>query len=117
MITPLVVVSTCLVQNDTLNANCITRGSPESVVMLPTAPLVALEFGCPNSGVLLTLKTSHRNCRLARSVMWKSLVTAASKTVVCGPRRVLRPLLPTTPGGSTWKGLESPGANAWQALF
>src|SRR5262249_16229863 len=104
---------TCLVQNDTLRANCITRGSPESVVILPTAPLVTLEFGCPNSGVLLTLKTSHRNCRLALSVIWKSLVTAPSKTVLCGPGRVVRPLLPTTPGGSTWNALAE---NQWNGF-
>src|SRR5215472_12814165 len=67
-------------QKDSLKANCITLGSPESVVMLPAAPLVMFPLGWPNSGVLVRLKTSHRNCRCARSVMWKSRVSATSKT-------------------------------------
>lgn len=47
-------------QNVNRSANCMTRGSPDSVVMLAALPLVILPFGWPNSGVFVTLKTSQR---------------------------------------------------------
>ena len=46
-------------QNASRNANCITRGSPESDVILATPPLVIFPFGWPNSGVFVTLNTSQ----------------------------------------------------------
>ncbi len=89
-------------------ASCIARGSPASEVIWPVEPLLNLLLGWPNSVVLLTLKTSQRNSRLAVSWRGNSRSSAASKTLTPGPRRVLRPLLPMTPAAGRAKASESP---------
>src|SRR5262249_11716237 len=104
-------------QNSNLKANCITRGSPESVVILPTAPLVKLFWGCPKITALATLKTSQRNCRCVRSVIPKLRTKEVSKTFVCGPTKVFRPESPMAPGAVTAKALLSPGASWVQVLL
>src|SRR5262247_3611684 len=82
------------VQNDSRSANCISRGSPASELILPTEPLLRLEVGCPNSAWLNRLNTSQRNCRFALSRTGTSLSKAKSNTLVLGPRSVLRPKSP-----------------------
>ena len=76
------------------------RGSPAIEVMVPTLLEVSDALGCANRVEFVRLKTSQRNCSFVRSVMPKSRVSPKSKTLVCGPRSVLRPLLPeATPVG------------------
>src|SRR5215471_12319933 len=94
----------------------MTRGSPDRLVILPAALLLKLLLGWPNSGVLVTLKTSQRNSRLTRS-MGNSRSRAASKTLVRGPIMVLRPLLPKVPAaGSAYASVRF-DANVVHALF
>src|SRR4051812_553926 len=72
----------------------MTRGSPERLVMEETPPLLASPLGCPKRAWLATLKTSQRASRFQSSWRGMCLMSAASKTLVLGPRRVLRPVLP-----------------------
>src|SRR5262245_39725054 len=65
--------------------------------MVPSAARVGEDAFAPGllkAGVLLTLKTSHRNCRLSRSVILKLRKRLASRLMTPGPRRILRPVLP-----------------------
>ena len=91
-------------------AICMTRGSPANVVMLPTLPELRFVFGRPNIGVLVRLKTSQRNWRLMASWMAKSRMSEKSKTVACGPRRMLAPALPNCPFTGNAKALVPFGA-------
>src|SRR5207253_4309402 len=71
----------------------------------------------PNCAVLDRLKTSHRNSRPARSVMGKSRWIAKLNTLVCGPRRMLRPAFPYCPGVCSAKALVPAGLMARHAAL
>src|SRR5262245_31374554 len=78
-------------QKFNLSANCIKRGSPERVVILPKAELLKLRSGSPNCGVLNALNISQRSSRLRPSPKNPNVrANAKSKFVKPGPRRVLR---------------------------
>src|SRR5215510_16315321 len=82
-------------QKFNLIANCINRGSPERVVILPKAELLKLRSGSPNCGVLKALNISQRNSKLRPSPKTpKVRANEKSKFVRPGPRRVLRPQVP-----------------------
>src|SRR2546429_6789878 len=48
-------------QNTSRSANCITRGSPASLVIVATAALLMFDSGTPNSSALKRLNTSQRS--------------------------------------------------------
>src|SRR2546429_2320008 len=48
-------------QNTSRSANCITRGSPASLVIVATAALLMFDSGRPNSSALKRLNTSQRS--------------------------------------------------------
>src|SRR5262249_44917976 len=84
-----------------LSANCITRGSPERVVILPKAELLKLRSGNPNCGALNALNISQRSSKLRPSPKNPNVrANAKSKLVRPGPRCVLRPQVPNRFCGS-----------------
>src|ERR1700747_2749402 len=73
-------------------------------VITPAWPLKTLLFGFCRLARLKALKTSHRNMRLKRSVMWKFLSKPQSAVNKPGPRSELREAFPKlnvggAPGG------------------
>jgi len=85
-------------QNANRRANCITRGSPARLVMLPAAALLKFIFGRLRILVFVRLNISQRNWRLVASAILKSYRIHRPKTFVLRPRRILRPALPNWPG-------------------
>src|SRR5262245_33472876 len=64
--------------------------------MLPNAEVLQTALGLLNSGELVKLKNSARNCSLARSVSEKFLNSDRSEVNRCGPWSRFRPALPYT---------------------
>ena len=74
------------------------RGSAASDVITPGEPPLTFALGRPNATVLVRLNASARNCSLIRSVIVKLREIETSRSCKAGPRSVLRPEFPKTPG-------------------
>src|SRR6266536_1430391 len=94
-------------QNTMRRASWIWRGFPTVLVIWPTPGLKIVPFGCPNCGVLNTLKNSERNWSLQRSLKAKSLNRETSKLTRPGPYSALRAALPNRLFGGCAKALAS----------
>src|SRR5690242_19806025 len=80
----------------------MTRGSPAEVIEeKPGVPNATL--GAPSGGVLVKLKHSARNSRLARSRIESRFIRAISASLKPGPRTGLRELVPKVNWGATVK--------------
>src|SRR5271168_1785947 len=106
----------CAAQKRSFTPSCMARGPPWERKGLPelTSGVVAIVEKLPLVAVLLvgtelklgwfkTLKISQRNWRLTRSVILVVLLRLASHCTKCGPRRLLRPQVPTVPGAGMLK--------------
>src|SRR4051794_10850866 len=72
----------------------MSRGEPTVDEIVPADALPTVAFGRSNCGWFSVLKNSPRICRRYRSFIGTSLKMDASRFVLWGPRRMLRPPFP-----------------------